>query len=540
MLDQSSELAIARAVSARLTERGPFAADDCVMLIGSSVSGFGHARSDLDLLVCGSTPDRLPLHMFYEGRRVDVDFLYPSVWNETRGWVNTCARSITQPFEGRLPPPVDDRDWWADHLWLYDRVAHGVPITDRMAGAFLQDTTRDNLAAAIGNYSRALCARMMQRARMHQLTSDVEAACQYECEALLAAVEAVAATRGLTFWSDRTVLEKGRRVQTPEDRWDATDIERLFTDLVRRAWGAGTDRSDEVPGVVGALLGSGFDDDVSAAADATAIGRLQIELVDGWTAQVAGGKGFLLAPDRSLYVVNPSVARFVLDRGVTPSLARDVAAELVAVGAITLEPGGPARPVVQVPADRPALPGVCAIPVAPSPESWLSSRIAAQWYAMTVWSLSDDLHGSVESEQRNRIMPILRKAELFLRMMTIAITSVRSDVGRNVAMDLQGCVLDEGFHELLDLVYTPRPAEFRRIPELATSLFSSAMVACGMPARADMFERSRSFMKQLSDVRTWFRVSDGLGIPVQAPDTLLAKGGGSTPSGNSTIFVGPS
>ena len=29
---------------------------------------------------------------------------------------------------------------------------------------------------------------------------------------------------------------------------------------------------------------------------------------------------------------------------------------------------------------------------------------------MTVWSLSDDLRGAVESEQRNRVVPILRKA----------------------------------------------------------------------------------------------------------------------------------
>lgn len=537
MLDQSAELAVARAVSARLTERGPFEDDDCVMLIGSTVVGFGHARSDLDLLVSGGTSGRLPLHMFHEGRRVDVDFLYPSAWNETKGWVNACALSVTHPFEGRTPPPVDDRDWWADHLWLYDRVAHGVPITERTATEFLQGTTADILATAIGNYSRALCARMMRRARMHLRSSNIEAACQYQCEALLAAIEAVAAGRGITFWSDRTILEKAKRAQTPQDAWDAADIERLFSDLVRRAWGVGADRSDEVPGVLLALLGPDRREVSAAAGAAPAAGQLEIQLVDGWKALVAAGEGFLMAPDRSLYSVSPSIARFLMDGGEAPALAWSAAAALAATGAIVLEPGGPARPAVQPSAERLMLPDVCPAPVAPSPESWVSSRIAAQWYAMTVWSLSDDLHGAVESEQRNRIMPILRKAELFLRMMTIAIKGVRSDVSRNVAMDLQGCVLTENFHQLLDVVYTERPEEFRRIPELAISVFSSAMADCGISARADMFERSRSFMKQLGDVRMWFRLSEAFGVPIQVPNTLAAKGGGSGAPASSSIFV---
>ena len=63
-------------------------------------------------------------------------------------------------------------------------------------------------------------------------------------------MEAVAADRGLTFWSDRTILEKAKRVQRPDDAWDADEIERLFADLAGRAWGAGPDRSDEVPGVL--------------------------------------------------------------------------------------------------------------------------------------------------------------------------------------------------------------------------------------------------------------------------------------------------
>jgi hypothetical protein len=163
---------------------------------------------------------------------------------------------VTEPYEGTPPAPVEDRDWWSDHLWLYDRVVHGVPITERTAAEFLEGASSESLATAIGNYSRALGTRMMQRARMHLRAGMVEAACQYECEALLAAVEAVAADRGLTFWSDRTILEKAKRVQRPDDGWDAGHLERLFADLVRRAWGAGADRSDEVPGVLRALLGA--------------------------------------------------------------------------------------------------------------------------------------------------------------------------------------------------------------------------------------------------------------------------------------------
>ncbi len=156
---------------------------------------------------------------------------------------------------------------------------------------------------------------------------------------------------------------------------------------------------------------------------------------------------------------------------------------------------------------------------------------------MTVWSLSDDLRGAVESEQRNRVVPILRKAELFLRMMAISVKGVRPDAGRSLAMDLQGCVLDEGFRELLDAVYSDRPEDFRQLPERAVSVFSAAMVAWGMPARPDMFEKSRSFMKQLGDVRMWFRVAEAFGIPTQVPDTLVAKGAGSSAPAGSSVFV---
>ncbi|MFH9005879.1 hypothetical protein ACH4E5_21950 [Streptomyces afghaniensis] len=537
MLDQSRELEIARTVSDRLRERGRFAEDDCVMLIGSSVSGFGHARSDLDLLVSGSTTGRLPLHTFHEGRRVDVDFLYPDAWEETKGWVNSWARSVTEPYEGRMPPPVDDREWWADHLWLYDRVVNSVPVTQRTAAEFLKDSSAELLSAAMDNYARALCTRMARRAVLHLRSGNVAAACQYQCEALLAAVEAVAAARGITFVSDRTVLEKGRRVQTPEDPWDSDHIERLFTDLVRRAWGVGADRTAEVPAVLTALLGPGYGDELQAATgDLPPDGHLPMRLVEGWQAQVAGGEGFLLGPDRSVYATSPAVARFVMDQGVVPALGRPVAAELVATGAVVLEPDGRAAPALHGAVEQPTLSEVCMTPVAPSPEAWVSCRIAAHWYAMTVWSLSDDLYGAVESEHRNRVMPILRKAELYLRMMAVALKSVRSEVGRNVAMDLQGSALGTGFTELLDLADPERPEDLRRLPERAVSVFGSVMEAWGMPARADMFESSRGFMKQLADVRMWFRVSEGLGIPVKAPGTLLAKGGGAAP-GSSSVFA---
>lgn len=540
MLDRSSELEIARTVSARLAERGQFAEDDCVMLIGSSVSGFGHARSDLDLLVLGSTTGRLPLHSFHDGRRVDVDYLYASAWEETRGWVNAWARSMADPYQGRTPPPVDDREWWADHMWLYDRVVNSVPISERTATDFLKDATPELLSDAIHNYSRALCTRMVRRARMHHLAGNVAAACQYQCEALLAAVEAVAAARGITFWSDRTVLEKGRRVQTPEDPWDSDHIERLFADLVRRAWGSGTDRSAEVPAVLRALFGPEYGEELASDTDEPApAGQLRIEPVQGWKAQVAGGEGFLLGPDRSLYTTSPSVARFVMDRGSATTLDWSAAAALASAGAVALEPDGRARPSLQHDVAHPRLSAACLTPAAPSPESWVSCRIAAHWYAMTVWSLSDDLHGAVESGHRNRVMPILRKSELYLRMMTIALGSVRSEVGRNIAMDLQDSTLGEGFDELLDLVYTERPEEFRDLPDRAVAVFGSVMEASGMPARADMFERSRSFMKQIADVRVWFRVSEGLGIPVEAPGTLLAKGADAAP-GSSSVFVDPS
>ena len=534
-MDQSAEVAVARTVSARLTERGPFSDDDCVMLIGSTVVGFGHARSDLDLLVSGPTPDRVPFHTFAEDRRVDVDFLYPRAWAETKGRVNACARSVTEPLDGSPPAPVEDRDWWSDHLWLYDRVVHGVAITERTATEFLQGATTESLATAIEKYSLALCARMMQRARMHLRSGTVEAACQYECEALLAAVEAVAAARGLTFWSDRTILEKAKRVQRPGDSWDAEEIERLFADLVRRAWGAGPDRSDEVPGVLLALLGP--EQGAEAASAAGAKGHLELRLVDGWKAHVVAGEGFLLAPDRSLHRVSPSVARFLVDRGEAGTLAWSAAAALAAAGAIVLEPGAPVRPAVQPSTERLRLLDVCRPPVAPSPESWLSSRIAAQWNAMTVWSLSDDLHGAVESGHRNRVVPILRKAELFLRMMAVAVQGVRSDVTRNVAMDLQGCALDGDFHQLLDAVYGERPEDFRRIPELAVPVFSATMAECGLPARADMFERSRSFMKQLGDVRMWFRLAEVFDVPTQVPDLLMAKGAGGAAPAGSSVFV---
>jgi hypothetical protein len=536
VLDQSHELEIARTVAARLRQGGRFADDDCVMLIGSSVSGFGHARSDLDLLVSGSTAGRLPMHSFHDGRRVDVDFLCPSAWEQTKGWVNTWARSVTEPYQGRTPPPVDDREWWADHLWLYDRVVNSVPITERVTPEFLKDSSADLLSAAIHNYSRALCLRMAGRAGVHLRSGNLPAGSQYLCEALLAAVEGVAAARGITFVSDRTVLEKGRRVQAPEDPWDAADVERLFNDLMRRAWGTGHDRSGEVPAVLEALLGAEFGAELEAtAAGLPPEGHLRLDLAEGWKAQVAGGAGFLLRPDRSLYATSPAVARFVMDRGAVPTLARPVADELLATGAAVVDLDGSAVPAVHRTAGHPPLSQVCTAPVAPSPEAWVSCRIAANWYAMTVWSLSDDLHGAVESGHRNRVLPILRKAEIYLRMMTVALGSVRSEVGRNVAMDLQADALGDGFLELLDLVGSERSEDFRRVPDEAVAVFGSVMEACGMPARADMFETNRGFMKQVADVRVWFRVSEGLGIPVEAPATLLAKGGDATPGSSSVI-----
>ncbi|CCK32388.1 hypothetical protein BN159_8010 [Streptomyces davaonensis JCM 4913] len=540
MLDQSQELEIARTVAARLRERGRFADDDCVMLIGSSVSGFGHARSDLDLLVSGSTAGRLPMHSFHEGRRVDVDFLYPSAWEETKGWVNTWARSVAEPYQGRTPPAVDDREWWADHLWLYDRVVNSVPITEDTTAEFLKDSSADLLSAAIHNYSRALCLRMARRGGVHLRSGNLSAGSQYLCEALLAAVEGVAAARGITFVSDRTVLEKGRRVRTPEDTWGAADIERLFNDLMRRAWGTGPDRSAEVPAVLEALLGAEFGEELKAAAeDLPPDGQLRLHLAEGWKAQVAGGEGFLLRPDRSLYATSPAVARFVMDLGGVRTLARPVAAELLATGAVLVDPDGAAAPTVHRTAEHPPLSEACTAPVAPSPEAWVSCRIAANWYAMTVWSLSDDLYGAVESGHRNRVLPILRKAEIYLRMMTIALKSVRSEVGRNVAMDLQGSALGDGFGDLLDLVGSERPEDLRRVPDRAVAVFGAVMEACGMPARADMFESNRGFMKQVADVRVWFRVSEGLGIPVEAPATLLAKGGDAAP-GSSSVIAEPS
>jgi hypothetical protein len=252
---------------------------------------------------------------------------------------------------------------------------------------------------------------------------------------------------------------------------------------------------------------------------------------------VVTGEGFLLAPDRTLYSVSPAAGRLLLDGAGVPTVAWSTAAALASAGAIVLEPGGPVRPVLQIPERRLRLAEACPTPVAPSPQSWLSSRIAAQWYAMTVWSLSDDLHGAVQSEQHNRIVPILRKAELFLRMMTIAVRGIRSEVSRNVAMDLQGTVLNEDFHQLLDRVYAGDPAAFREIPEAAIAVFSAVMADCGMPARPDMFEKSRSFLKQLGEVRMWFRVSEGLDIPIQVPHTLTAKGGDSSTQSSAPVFV---
>ncbi|MGW7296840.1 hypothetical protein [Streptomyces sp. NPDC054829] len=540
MLDLARELEIARAVAARLRQRGRFADDDCVMLIGSSVSGFGHARSDLDLLVSGSTTGRLPMHSFHEGRRVDVDFLYPSAWEETKGWVNTWARAVDQPYQGRTPPPVDDREWWADHLWLYDRVVNSVPLTEETTAEFLKDSSADLLSAAIHNYSRALCLRMAGRAGVHLRSGDLAAGSQYLCEALLAAVEGVAAARGITFVSDRTVLEKGLRAQGPDDPWDAADVERLFNDLMRRAWGTGPDRSAEVPAVLEALLGGEFGEELKAStAGLPPDGHLRLDPAPGWKAQVAGGEGFLLRPDRSLYATSPAVARFVMDLGGVQTLARPVAAELLATGAAVVAHDGRAVPAVHRTAEHPPLSEVCTAPVAPSPEAWVSCRIAANWYAMTVWSLSDDLHGAVESGHRNRVLPILRKAEIYLRMMAVALKSVRSQVGRNTAMDLQGSALGDGFHELLDLAGSERPEDFQRVPERAVAVFGAVMEASGMPARADMFETNRGFMKQVADVRVWFRVSEGLGISVEAPPTLLAKGGDAAP-GSSSVIADPS
>jgi hypothetical protein len=526
MLDQAAELVIARAVAAHLTERGPLTPDDCVMLIGSSVSGFGHARSDLDLLVCGPTPGRLPLHMFYEGRRVDVDFLYPDAWHETRGRVNACARSVTEPFDGLVPPAVDDRDWWADHLWLYDRVVHGVPITENTAGELLRDATTERLSAAIENYCRALCLGMLGRSRLHRAAGNRAAAGQYACEALLAAVEAVAAARGVTFWSDRTVLEKGRRVHRPTDPWDPDGIEQLFSGLVRMAWNAGPDRTPELSGVVEALLGP-------LPADNAVPGVLRLELVGGWKAQVAGGAGYLLGPDRSLYRASSAAARFVAEAGAAATVSHAVAAELAAAGAAVIAPAAPIEAETDASLPWPNLPAACPVATAPSPESWLSSHVAAHWYAMTVWSLSDDLHGVIASGQPNRVMPILRKAEVFLRMMTIARMSGRREVNRNTAMDLQGCPLDAGFAELADLVDA---GELDRVPPRAVEVFTAVMALSDMPAGADMFERSRAFMKQVADVRVWFRVSEGLGIPIEAPGTLLAKGA-ATPGGAHSAVV---
>lgn len=540
MLDQANELEIARTVAARLTEGGRFAEDDCVMLIGSSVSGFGHARSDLDLLVSGSTAGRLPLHTFHEGRRVDVDYLYAGAWEETMGWVHAAARSPDLTRQGRTPPPVDDREWWADHMWLYDRVVNSVPITDRTAVDFMRDATPQLLSDAIYHYSRALCTRMVRRAHMHHLAGDVAAACQYWCEALLAAVEAVAAARGVTFWSDRTVLEKGRRVQTPEDAWDSDHIEKLFNDLVRRAWGAGEDRSKEAPAVLEALFGPAYAEELAqAAGPSDTAGRLPVAPAPEWKGQVAGGAGFLMAPDRTLYTASPAAARFLMDGGSATTLDQPVVAELVSAGAVVLEPDGRDRLLVRRAEGRSRLAEAGPAPAAPSPEAWLSCRVAAHWYAMTVWSLSDDLHGAVESGHRNRVVPILRKAELYLRMMTIALANVRSEVDRNTAMDLQDTDIGEGFGELLGSVYTERPEEFQSLPERAVAAFGAVMEASGMPARADMFEQSRSFMKQVADVRVWFRVSEGLGIPVKAPATLLAKGADAAPGGSS-VFADPS
>jgi hypothetical protein len=316
-------------------------------------------------------------------------------------------------------------------------------------------------------------------------------------------------------------------VQTPHDTWDAEQVERLFADLVRRAWGAGADRTGEVPGVLRALLGPENGAVAAAGPDEPAgTGRLEAELADGWQAH-----------DRSLHRASPAVARFLVDRGEAGTLAWSAAAVLAATGALRLEPGGPVRPALRPAAEPLRLLDVCGTPVAPSAESWLSSRISAQWNAMTVWSLSDDLHGAVESGQRNRVVPILRKAELFLRMMAMAVRGVRSDVTRSDAMDLQGCALEGDFPRLLDAVYGDRPEDFRRIPELAVSVFSATMADCGLPARADMFERSRSFMKQLGDVRMWFRIAEAFDVPVRVPDLLMAKGaGGAAPSGSS-VFV---
>jgi hypothetical protein len=122
-------------------------------------------------------------------------------------------------------------------------------------------------------------------------------------------------------------------------------------------------------------------------------------------------------------------------------------------------------------------------------------------------------------------------------MMAMAVRCVRSDVTRSDAMDLQGCGLDGDFQRLHDAVYGDRPEDFRQLPALAVSVFSATMADCGLPARADMFERSRSFLKQLGDVRMWFRIAEAFDVPTRVPDLLMAKGaGGAAPSGSS-VFV---
>src|SRR5689334_16998273 len=144
-MDQSSELSAARAASELLLQRGVIADGDCVMLIGATVTGYGHARSDLDLLVVGEEAGRRPLHMFYENRRIDLDYLDPEAWEKTKQWVDACAQSVTQQVAGCAPPSVDDRDWWADRFWLYDRVLHGVEITSRVRHRSLEGVTVSRL-----------------------------------------------------------------------------------------------------------------------------------------------------------------------------------------------------------------------------------------------------------------------------------------------------------------------------------------------------------------------------------------------------------
>ena len=540
----NDEQVTARAACTLLRERGLLRDDDAVMLIGATVSGFGHSRSDLDLLVLGSEMERLPLHTFLDDRRVDVDFIDPKTWYSTIQSISAMAGGA-DGARGETLAPIEDRDWWSDRFWLYDRVLHGIVLFGSdAANRFRMGASRQILSTAIANYWSEMCQAMMLRASMHRMCGNMESACQYEFDSLLAAADACSASRGVVFWSDRAVLARLKLAHENSDPWDVEGIESILTNLLRGAWGQGPDGPGDVVEAISLLLGTEREGQFQA--DFPAVTGLRLEFVPGWKEELVGGDAFLLSPDNSLYSASPAAARLLHDSieangQIThpPQVTRLVVGELLAAGAAVCHPSTNADNSVVVSSSAASfLLDACQRPLATSPGNLLSSRVAAQWYCITLWSLLDDLQGAVESHLLNRIIPILRKIELHLRMLTLAMTAIRSNVTRNLAMDLADYRVEHGFVDLLGLVQS-HDEDIRSVPKRVGAVVEKTMMMFDLPVRADMFERGRNFRRTIGDVRKLLKVADSFGLQLDVPPAMAAKGA-SVDSTGSTLYLDPS